>query len=281
MPQMKVTAFRSKPRIQCIDPNCPTNHEPDIVVGSARTCAAEGPRQAAHRVEEPAHAQAIHSLRELRGMRDGYRFRNTASSPLPRKPAPDCGAPMVIVTTARGPGSCARTSTARAKSAKLPRRPRRPRRKKAEKAAKPAAKKAPRQKRRPPKKTTTKRPLRRNNAFSRSRACRGMLETTAGYRSPRLTMRPLGGVSFLKKDKREHRRSQACPDTRETDATNGLESRRRAATGRMLLGPLRSSLLLFLNETQRGECIAKAKPSGSKPKHAPSRCPSARFPQVG
>ena len=71
MPQIKVTAFRSKPRIQCIDPNCPTNHEPDIVVGKCPDVRREGPRQAAHRVEEPAHAQAIHSLRELRGMRDG------------------------------------------------------------------------------------------------------------------------------------------------------------------------------------------------------------------
>ncbi len=33
MPQIKVTPFRSKPHMQCIDPECPTNKEPDVVVG--------------------------------------------------------------------------------------------------------------------------------------------------------------------------------------------------------------------------------------------------------
>ena len=42
MPQVKVTAFRSKPRTICIDPNCATNKEPDVVVGECPTCAAAG-----------------------------------------------------------------------------------------------------------------------------------------------------------------------------------------------------------------------------------------------
>ncbi len=35
MPQIKVTAFRSKPRVLCIDPECETNKEPDLEVGIA------------------------------------------------------------------------------------------------------------------------------------------------------------------------------------------------------------------------------------------------------
>ena len=42
MPQVKVTAFRSKPRVICIDPHCPTNQEPDLVVGECPTCKAQG-----------------------------------------------------------------------------------------------------------------------------------------------------------------------------------------------------------------------------------------------
>ncbi len=42
MPQVKVTAFRSKPRVMCIDPNCSTNHEPEVEVGFCPNCEKLG-----------------------------------------------------------------------------------------------------------------------------------------------------------------------------------------------------------------------------------------------
>ena len=42
MPQVKVTAFRSKPRTICIDPNCSTNKEPDVIVGECPVCKEKG-----------------------------------------------------------------------------------------------------------------------------------------------------------------------------------------------------------------------------------------------
>ena len=42
MPQVKVTAFRSKPRVQCIDPACASNQEPEVVVGKCPVCAERG-----------------------------------------------------------------------------------------------------------------------------------------------------------------------------------------------------------------------------------------------
>ena len=42
MPQIKVTAFRSKPRVLCIDPECETNKEPDLEVGICPTCKEKG-----------------------------------------------------------------------------------------------------------------------------------------------------------------------------------------------------------------------------------------------
>ena len=104
MPQVKVTAFRSKPRTQCIDPNCETNHEPDVVVGTCPACAERGVQG----------AQLI-AQRNPRTLKRFIRCENYeqcgCSYPLPQygkltateEVCESCGAPMVIVTTARGP----------------------------------------------------------------------------------------------------------------------------------------------------------------------------------
>ncbi len=103
MPQVKVTAFRSKPRIVCIDPNCSTNAEPDVVVGKCPTCAAKG-------IDANLIAQ-----RNPRSLKRFIRCENydtcETSYPLPQygKLTPTdevcehCGAPIVVVTTNRGP----------------------------------------------------------------------------------------------------------------------------------------------------------------------------------
>ncbi|MDR0350099.1 MAG: DNA topoisomerase I, partial [Coriobacteriales bacterium] len=41
-PQIKVTPFRSKPHIVCVDPQCPTNVEPDLKVGDCPACKERG-----------------------------------------------------------------------------------------------------------------------------------------------------------------------------------------------------------------------------------------------
>ncbi len=103
MPQIKVTAFRSKPRVMCIDPNCPTNQEPDVVVGKCPTCAAAG-----------LDKQLIAS-KNPRTLKRFIRCENheqcNTSYPLPQygeliatdKVCEHCGAPLVTVKTARGP----------------------------------------------------------------------------------------------------------------------------------------------------------------------------------
>ncbi len=104
MPQVKVTAFRSKPRIQCIDPNCETNQEPDVVVGTCPVCAAAGIPDA-----------KLIAQRNPRTLKRFIRCENyeqcDCSYPLPQYGAltatdevcEDCGAPLVVVTTGRGP----------------------------------------------------------------------------------------------------------------------------------------------------------------------------------
>ena len=104
MPQVKVTAFRSKPHVKCIDPNCPSNHEPDVEVGICPKCTDRGIFDA-----------KLIAQRNPRTLKRFIRCDNYeecgCSYPLPQHgtltPTDEvceaCGAPMVIVTTARGP----------------------------------------------------------------------------------------------------------------------------------------------------------------------------------
>ena len=104
MPQVKVTAFRTKPRTICIDPNCETNSEPDVVVGICPACTDRGIFDA-----------KLIAQRNPRTLKRFIRCENYdecgCSYPLPQNgklTATDevceaCGAPMVIVTTGRGP----------------------------------------------------------------------------------------------------------------------------------------------------------------------------------
>ena len=102
-PQIKVQPFRSKPYVVCVDPACPTNKEPDVTVGVCPTCAAAGREGLliAHRSE--------------RTLKRFIRCTNydecSTSYPLPQRGelkatgevCPDCGTPIVEVTTTRGP----------------------------------------------------------------------------------------------------------------------------------------------------------------------------------
>ena len=104
MPQVKVTAFRAKPRVMCIDPNCPTNSEPDLVVGICPTCTDRGIMDA-----------KLIAQRNPRTLKRFIRCENYddcgTSYPLPQHGelfatedvCEACGAPMVVVKTARGP----------------------------------------------------------------------------------------------------------------------------------------------------------------------------------
>lgn len=104
MPQVKVTAFRAKPRTVCVDPQCPTNSEPDVEVGICPKCTDRG----------IFNAKLI-AQRNPRTLKRFIRCENYddcgCSYPLPQygnltatdEVCEACGAPMVIVTTTRGP----------------------------------------------------------------------------------------------------------------------------------------------------------------------------------
>lgn len=102
-PRIKCQPFRQKAYEVCVNPKCPTNFEPDLVVGECRVCAEAG-----------RHGELVAHKSE----RSGKRFIRCSnydecgvSYPLPARGKLEatgevcehCGAPVVVVQTARGP----------------------------------------------------------------------------------------------------------------------------------------------------------------------------------
>lgn len=102
-PRIKCQPFRQKAYEVCVNPKCPTNYEPDLKVGECSVCAEAG-----------RHGDLIAHKSEKSGKRF-IRCTNYddcgVSYPLPARGKLEatgevcehCGAPIVVVQTARGP----------------------------------------------------------------------------------------------------------------------------------------------------------------------------------
>ena len=102
-PRIKCQPFRQKAYEQCVNPKCPTNFEPDLVVGECPVCKEAG-----------RHGDLVAHKSERTGKRF-IRCENYdecgVSYPLPARGklsatgevCEHCGAPVVVVETARGP----------------------------------------------------------------------------------------------------------------------------------------------------------------------------------
>lgn len=103
MPQIKVTAFRSKPRTACIDPMCPTNQEPDVVVGECPVCKAQGKTAKLVAQKNPRTLKRFIRCENYEECQTGYPLPQYGKLTATEEVCEHCGAPMVIVTTNRGP----------------------------------------------------------------------------------------------------------------------------------------------------------------------------------
>ena len=102
-PRIKCQPFRQKAYEMCVNPKCPTNFEPDLVVGECPVCKEAG-----------RHGDLVAHKSERTGKRF-IRCENYdecgVSYPLPARGklsatgevCEHCGAPVVVVETARGP----------------------------------------------------------------------------------------------------------------------------------------------------------------------------------
>ncbi len=103
MPQVKVTAFRSKPRTICIDPNCSTNKEPDVIVGECPVCKANGKQANLVAQKNPRTLKRFIHCENYDECGTGYPLPQYGKLEATGEVCEHCGAPMVIVTTNRGP----------------------------------------------------------------------------------------------------------------------------------------------------------------------------------
>ena len=103
MPQVKVTAFRSKPRIVCIDPACPTNQEPEVVVGTCPTCAAMGKESKLIARRNPRTLKRSITCENFDECQTRYPLPQYGKLSATDEVCEHCGAPLVVVTTNRGP----------------------------------------------------------------------------------------------------------------------------------------------------------------------------------
>ncbi len=102
-PRVKVHPFRSRAFEQCVNPACPTNQEPDVEVGLCKTCAGEG--REGHLIAHKSEKTGKRFIRCTNYDDCGVSYPLPARGKLEAagEECPDCGAPMVVVTTARGP----------------------------------------------------------------------------------------------------------------------------------------------------------------------------------
>jgi DNA topoisomerase-1 len=103
MPQVKVSPFRQKPYLHCIDPECSTNKEPDVYVGECPTCKAAGKTGKLFAHKNPRTLKRSIVCENFDECQTRYPLPPRGAITATEEVCEHCGAPMVIVTTARGP----------------------------------------------------------------------------------------------------------------------------------------------------------------------------------
>jgi DNA topoisomerase-1 len=102
-PQIKVTPFRSKPHMACVDPQCPTNVEPDLRVGECPVCKARGLAGDLIAQKSPRTLKRFIRCTNYEDCNTSYPLPQRGKLTATDKVCEACGAPKVIVTTNRGP----------------------------------------------------------------------------------------------------------------------------------------------------------------------------------
>lgn len=103
MPQVKVTAFRQKPFVMCIDPNCSSNHEPDVVVGECPTCAAMGKKSKLIARRNPKTLKRSITCENFDECETRYPLPPQGEIVATGEVCEACGAPKVTIVSSRGP----------------------------------------------------------------------------------------------------------------------------------------------------------------------------------
>ena len=102
-PQVKVIQFRQKPRVVCLDPACPTNAEPAVVVGPCPNCELQGKKGDLVVQRSPRTLKRFVRCTNYEECNTSYPLpQNGTIEPTGERCEP-CGSPRVTVQTRRGP----------------------------------------------------------------------------------------------------------------------------------------------------------------------------------
>ncbi len=103
MPMIKVTQFRSKPILRCIEPSCKSNFESEVVVGKCPNCASLGKDSRLIAKRNPKTLKRSVTCENFDECQTRYPLPPNGQISATDKVCESCGAPIVCVTTNRGP----------------------------------------------------------------------------------------------------------------------------------------------------------------------------------
>ena len=102
-PQIKVTPFRAKPAVVCVDPLCSTNAVPDILVGACPTCQAMEAQGDLIAQKNPRTLKRFIRCTNYEICKTSYPLPQRGDLTTTDRLCEACGAPKVIIASSRGP----------------------------------------------------------------------------------------------------------------------------------------------------------------------------------
>ena len=126
-PQIKVTPFRQKAYNHCLDPECATNKMEEIVVGECAVCKEAGREGKLIAQKNPRTLKRFIRCENFEQCDVSYPLPQRGDITATGEVCDECGAPEVIVSTARGPWricvnmNCPKREKEKADKAKKPR----------------------------------------------------------------------------------------------------------------------------------------------------------------
>lgn len=103
MPQVKITPFRAKPITMCIDPDCESNHEDEVMVGYCPVCKEAGRESRMFARRNPKTLKRSVTCEDFDECQTRYPLPQYGDIVATEETCEACGAPMVVVETKRGP----------------------------------------------------------------------------------------------------------------------------------------------------------------------------------
>jgi DNA topoisomerase-1 len=102
-PQVKVHPFRAKAYLHCLNPDCKTNYEPDLDVGPCPACAKEGREGRLIAQKSPRTLKRFIRCTNYDQCKTSYPLPQRGKLSYEGEVCEHCGAPVVVVSTRRGP----------------------------------------------------------------------------------------------------------------------------------------------------------------------------------